>query len=161
MTDFGDVYEQYFRDVYRFVFKLSGSETVAEEITQETFFKALNGIKSFDGRCSIKVWLIQIAKNTYYTHHKKQKRFEALPESITANEKTLEDIMTEKSQAMQIHEALHILDEPYKEVFMLRIFGELPFSQIGQLFEKTENWARVTFYRAKQKILDKIGGQYE
>jgi len=160
MTDFEEIYNLYFRDVYRFVYKLSGSESIAEEITQEMFFKALKGIKNFNGKCSLKAWLFQIAKNVFYTHHKKQNRFDPLPETTVQNDKSVEDLVTDQASAMALHAALYTLAEPYKEVFMLRIFGELSFSQIGQVFGKTENWARVTFYRAKQKTLEQIGGHY-
>ncbi|GAA0722295.1 RNA polymerase sigma factor [Clostridium malenominatum] len=156
MTDLANIYEQYFRDVYSFVLLLSRNETVAEEITQETFFKALKSIDKFNGNCKISVWLCQIAKNTYYSHLEKQKRFELnnIPEK--ASESSIEELLIDKESALRIHRALHCLDEPYKEVFTLRIFGELSFVQISQLFEKTESWSRVTFYRAKQKIQDLV-----
>ena len=160
MTGFEDIYVRYFRDVYRFVLSLSGSESTAEEITQETFFKALKGIKDFTGTCGVKVWLFQIAKNTYYTHCKKRNRLTPLPDDAPQNAPSVEEIVTDKAAAMELHAVLHALEEPYKEVFSLRVFGELPFAHIGQLFDKTENWARVTFYRAKKKIIGKMGGHH-
>lgn len=153
MAEFEDIYNRYFRDVYLFVLSLSRSDKVAEEITQETFFKALRSIDKFNGHCKINVWLCQIAKNTYFTYHNKQKRFddmESAPDKLTEN--CTEETALNKEETFRIHKALHSLDEPYKEVFMLRVFGELSFHQISQLFEKTESWARVTFHRAKHKI---------
>ncbi len=152
VTDFKNIYNQYFPDVYLFVLSLSRNQTVAEEITQETFFKALKSIDQFKGNCKITIWLCQIAKNTYFSCLDKQKRLELnnIPEKATGN--SIEETVLNKEDAFQIHKTLHYLDEPYKEVFTLRVFGELSFSQISQLFEKTESWARVTFHRAKQKI---------
>lgn len=154
MTDFANIYKQYFRDVYSFVLLLSRNETIAEEITQETFFKALKNIDKFKGNCKISVWLCQIAKNTYYSHLEKQKRFGVDNRAEEANESSIEELLLDKEAFLRIHKVLHDLDEPYKEVFTLRVFGELSFAQISQLFEKTESWSRVTFYRAKQKIQD-------
>lgn len=154
MTDFEKIYNQYFREVYSFMLSLSRNETVAEEITQETFFKALKSIDNFKGNCKVSVWLCQIAKNTYFSYLDKQKRFELndIPEKATDN--GIDETLLNKEDAFRIHEALHYLDEPYKEVFTLRVFGELSFAQISQLFEKTESWSRVTFHRAKRKIQD-------
>ncbi|MFJ7737873.1 RNA polymerase sigma factor [Lysinibacillus sp. NPDC097287] len=152
MTDFEQIYSQYFRDVYSFTLKLCQNDKVAEEITQETFFKALKSIDTFKGTCKINVWLCQIAKNTYFTYLDKEKRFdiEDVPEKESNH--NIEEMMQSKEETFRIHKALHRLDEPYKEVFTLRVFGELSFKQISQLFEKTESWARVTFHRAKQKM---------
>lgn len=154
VTDLADIYKQYFREVYYFVFSLSRNESIAEEITQETFFKAVKSIDKFNGNCKISVWLCQIAKNTYYSHVEKQKRFEWDNTPEKANENSIEEMLIDKESALRIHKALHRLDEPYKEVFTLRVFGELSFIEISQLFGKTESWSRVTFYRAKQKIQD-------
>ncbi|WP_138753946.1 RNA polymerase sigma factor [Paenibacillus sinopodophylli] len=152
MNDFENIYNQYFRDIYLFVLSLSRNEAIAEEITQDTFFKALKSIDSFKGHCKINVWLCQIAKNTYFSYVEKQKRFELgqVPEPV--NLINIEEAMLDKDNVLRIHRTLRRLNEPYKEVFTLRVFGELSFGQIGDLFEKTESWARVTFYRAKTKM---------
>ncbi|WP_025025950.1 RNA polymerase sigma factor [Caldalkalibacillus mannanilyticus] len=154
MTEFESIYTQYFRDVYSFVLSLSRNEKIAEEITQETFFKALKSIDSFNGNCKINVWLCQIAKNTYFTYLDKQKRYDTndIPEQIS--EISIETMIVNKEETFRLHKVLHSLEEPYKEVFTLRVFGELSFKQISQLFEKTESWARVTFHRSKGKIQD-------
>ena len=153
MTEFHAVYDQYFRDVYKYTLSLSRDPDVAEEITQETFFKALKSIDSFRGQCRLYVWLCQIAKNTYMTYCQKQIR--KMPGEIGDGE-TLEDHLLTKESAFEIHKILHRLPEPYKEVFSLRVFGELPFSQIGELFGKTESWARVTYHRARMKIKEEL-----
>lgn len=145
--------------MYRFIYSLCGNESVAEEITQETFLKALKHIDSYQGKCQMKVWLCQIAKNTFYTYQSKQARFSRwteLEHEQRSLEQPLDEALAHKEDALRIHKVLHRLKEPYKEVFTLRIFGELSFAEISQLFEKTENWARVTFYRAKQMIHKKL-----
>jgi RNA polymerase sigma factor (sigma-70 family) len=154
VTEFESIYNQYFRDVYSFVLSLSRNEQIAEEITQETFFKALKNIDKFKGNCKINVWLCQIAKNTYFTYLDKKNRFgtDDIPEEISEN--SIESMIVNKEETFRLHKVLHRLKDPYKEVFTLRVFGELSFKQISQLFEKTESWARVTFHRAKGKIRD-------
>lgn len=156
MEDFKIVYEKYFKDVYRYTLSLCKNDTLAEELTQETFFKAVRNIDKFDGRCSLFVWLCQIAKNTYYTHHQKSKRFSSIDVILPESGDGFEHVLLDQESAFEIHKALHHLEEPYKEVFSLRVFGELSFKQIGQLFSKTESWARVTYHRAKLKIQEEI-----
>lgn len=159
MTEFDEVYKAYFNDVFLYIKKLSGDDNLAEEITSETFFKAMRAIDTFRGDCDIRVWLCQIVKNTYFSYLKKQDRFveiddlEALNTHISLN---LEESMIIQDKAMIVHTHLHNLPEHYKEMFMLRVFGELSFKQIGSLFSKTENWACVTFYRAKSKIIEQL-----
>ena len=136
-------------------------EHIAEEVTQETFLKALKAIDSFEGKCKMNVWLCQIAKNTFYTYQTKQGRMKVwtkLEEVTVASEFQPEEMLIHKEDALQIHKILHVMNEPYKEVFTLRVFGELSFLEISQLFGKTESWSRVTFYRAKQKIQEKLRG---
>ena len=154
MTEFEEVYRLYFRDVYRYCLALCRDEETAEEVTQETFFKALNAIDQFDGRCRLYVWLCQIAKNTYFSMQSK-KRPDGLEADIPSGESREERLLTKES-AFEIHRVLHRLEEPYKEVFSLRTFGELPFKQIGELFGKTESWARVTYHRARLKIKEEL-----
>lgn len=152
MEDYEQIYTLYFQDVYRYVCALSRDANLAEEITQETFFKALKSLDSFRGQCRLYVWLCQIAKHTYLSHLKKRKE----PESEEPLSNSVEEMMLEKESAFQIHQALHNLSEPYKEVFSLRVLGELSFRQIGLLFGKTENWARVTYHRARLKIKEEF-----
>jgi RNA polymerase sigma-70 factor (ECF subfamily) len=128
-------------------------EDFAEEITQETFFKAMKHIDKFNGSCKLYVWLCQIAKNTYFTLYKKKKRVVSdLDTDISNTLFNLETDYLDKDTAKRLHIELHKLSEPYKEVFTLRVFGELPFSQIGELFGKTDSWARLIFYRAKRQL---------
>lgn len=158
MTNIDQIYIQYFSDVYKYLLVLSKNETLSEELTQETFFKALKSIKKFKGECSIYSWLCQIAKNTYLSYVKKEKRLESYDdfEHIIYENDVLDEKLEQKETAVEIHKALHNLEEPYKEVFYLKTFGELPYCQIAQLFNKTESWARVTYHRAKIKLKEKI-----
>ena len=155
-----ELYRIYFDIVYRYIRSISRDELLAEEVTQETFFKALKKIDQFRGDCDVRVWLCQIAKNTLYDHLKKQKKQLSGDEQLDAIEgdggELLEEKLAQRSLAMEIHKVLHGLSEPYKEVFSLRTFGELKFSEIGMLFGKSENWARVTYYRARVKIREEL-----
>ena len=153
MDDFQEIYNMYFTDVYKYVISLCREPQLAEEITQETFFKAMKNLDGFRGQCRLFVWLCQIAKNTYFSHQgKSSTSFDAEPEAS----QSVEEAILQKETAFEIHRILHHLPEPYKEVFSLRVFGELSFKQIGILFGKTENWARVTYYRARVKIKEEL-----
>lgn len=157
MSDFQEVYNLYFRDVYRYSLSLCRNEVLAEEITQETFYKALKKLDSFDGKSKISVWLCQIAKNTYISLCRKSKYFDPNADiSLLPSEISIEERFIDRESAFSIHRILHSLDEPYKEVFSLRTFGELSFKQIAQLFERTETWARVTYHRAKLMIKEEL-----
>ena len=155
-----ELYRTYFDIVYRYIRSVSRDGALAEEVTQETFFKALEKIDQFRGDCDVRVWLCQIAKNTLYDHLKKQKKQllgdEKLEKTARAGGELLEEKLAQRSQAMEIHKVLHGLSEPYKEVFSLRTFGELTFREIGMLFGKSENWARVIYYRARVKIREEL-----
>ena len=153
-----ELYNDYFHDVYLYIRSLSADEHLAEDITQETFFKAMKSVDSFRGDCDIRVWLCQIAKNLLFTHNKKQKRYtgEEVPETVPDNTVRVDELLENSAQSMEVHRVLHTLSEPYKEVFTLRVFGELSFRQIGEIFGKTESWARVTFHRAKLKIIEEL-----
>lgn len=152
MKNFEKIYSEHYDAVFRYVLSLCRDEALAEEITQEAFFKALKSIDTFRGECKLSVWLCQIAKNTLYTASKRQQRQAEYPlEQIPADE-SIEKAICDKEDAFQIHKLLHKLEEPYKEVFWMRTFGELSFTDIALLFGKTESWARVTYHRAKMKI---------
>ncbi len=154
---FQEVYDLYFRDVYRYALSLCRNESVAEEITQETFYKALAKLDTFDGKCKVSVWLCQIAKNTYITMCRKDKHLDLYANtSLLPSYFSVEDTFCQKETVLTIHKILHSLEEPYKEVFSLRAFGELSFKQIAELFGKTESWARVTYHRARLKIMEEL-----
>jgi len=157
--EFEQVYKLYFKDVYTFLYGLSQNKAVAEDITQDTFLKAINNIHTFDGRKDIKAWLFTIARNTYYTEYNRQKIFSPYNLEDNVDDKTnVLDNLILKEQSILILKILHNMIEPYKEVFMLRFFGGLSYNNIGLIFTKTESWARVTYYRAKKQILEQMEG---
>ena len=154
-----EIYDKYYKDVYRFVLALSKNPHTAEDITQETFVKAIKGVDRFKGDCDIKVWLCQIAKNSFFTYAGRQKKETVSVDMDASTEDTGHDLILDtidKEQAIKIHKVLHDLSEPYKEVFTLRVFGELKFAQIAEIFGKTESWARVTYHRARLLIMEKV-----
>ncbi|MGI8386363.1 RNA polymerase sigma factor [Robertmurraya sp. P23] len=158
VTQIEDIYNTYFKDVFLYVYSLSGDKHIAEDITSETFMKALTSLDSFRGDCDIRVWLCKIAKNSYYSYLGKKKSFvdlESLPES--ASEDNVEQEITTSQASMKVHEIIQNLKEPYKKVFTLRVFGELSFKQIGKLYAKSDNWACVTYHRAREKIKARLG----
>ena len=153
------IYENYYKDVYKYVLGLSGDCYVAEDITQETFTKAINGINNFKGECDVRVWLCQIAKNSFYTYARKKGREIAESDEILDEKPSGYDFVRDtidKEQMLCIHKIIHGLKEPYKEVFNLRVFGELSFKQIGEIYGKTESWARVTYHRARLLIINEM-----
>ena len=156
MEDFDQIYADYYSEVYKFVLSLCQNHSLAEEITQESFFKALKSIDSFNGNSKISTWLYKIARNTLFSYTKKHNRQVDYPLDIILSDENIEEQFADKETAYAIHKVLHKLNEPYKEVFWLRIFGELSFAQVGALFEKTESWARVTYYRAKIMIKEEL-----
>lgn len=160
MTEFEKIYRTYFNDVYLYIRRLSGNEVLSEEITSEAFFKAMRSISGFRGDCDIRVWLCQIAKNCYYTYLKKARQSDSIDDvelsGIPSNESTIEEQCMNQEETTQIRKVLHNVSEPYKEVFMWRVFAELSFKQIGQIFGKSENWACVTYHRAKTMIKSRL-----
>ena len=153
--DFNELYNAYADDVYRYILSLCRNKHIAEDITSETFLSAIKAIDKFKGNCSIRVWLCHIAKNKYFNAVKRNKYATDIPDELPSGE-DFELRLLDKTQAFEIHKVLHFLDEPYKEVFSLRVFSELSFAEIGELFRKSESWARVTFHRAKNKIREVI-----
>lgn len=153
---FEKMFQTYYMRVYSYALTLSGDVHLAEEITQETYFRALNAEKAaFEGRSDEATWLCAIAKNLYIDEQRKRKkRADEVPDLDSGID--LEKAVTDKELSFQIHRILHNLEEPYREVFELRVFGELSFHEIAQIFQKTENWARVTYHRARLKIQERM-----
>lgn len=158
--EFEQIYITYFKSVYRYVWKLSGDEQIAEEITSETFLKVMKSIGDFRGECDMRVWICQIAKNTYYSYLKKKRKTVSIDETelqnITDPKAFIEERIEIQDEAEQIRKILHTISDPYKEVFMWRVFGELSFKEIGELYGKTDNWACVTYHRARKMIQDRV-----
>ena len=126
MTELEAIYNSYFKEVYLFIYGLSRDRHIAEDITSETFLKAIKSIDSFKGNCDIRVWLFQIAKNSYYSYLRKNKRLVSLDSvSETKDDIDLGRVVSSAEELTRLHEILHTFSEPYKEVFSLRVFGEL------------------------------------
>jgi RNA polymerase sigma-70 factor (ECF subfamily) len=147
------IYKEHARTVYRYMLSLTSDESLAEELTQETFYRAVYSIEKYDGKCKISVWLCQIAKHIWYQELEKKAKYKTqeLNEDIPAHF-SLEDTVVSSSEKIALYKAIKTLSEPMKEVVLLRLSGELSFAEIGEILSKSENWARTTFYRAKQKI---------
>jgi len=153
--DFEEVYAREFPGLYKYLLALCGNPAQAEELTQETFYRAIQKSGTFRGTCKLSVWLCQIGKNLYLSQLRREKRLR--PASPVEPEQQAacpgpEEALLRRDTAMLLHRRLHALPEPYREVFSLRVFGELSFAQIGELFGRSESWARVTYYRAKLKL---------
>lgn len=162
--EFEQIYNEYYKEVYCFVLAMNSNDDIAEEITQETFYKAFRGIRNFQGNCSLKTWLCQIAKNTYRSYLKKQKYAadkdvnEVLESKKSESDyESLEEIVIKRNEALSVYKIVKLLEEPYKEVFILRTINQLSFQEIGQIYERKEVWARVTYHRARLKIQEKLG----
>ena len=156
------IYKKYYKDVFYYCTAITGNRDLAEEITQNTFYKAVISIRKFRGDCDIRAWLCRIAENDYLNHLRKQKHFnsgqnyEELMESLPDGKPSITNRIEDAETAEEIRKQLALMEEPYKEVFTLRVIHEMSYPQIAKLFGKTESWARVTYYRAKAKITEKL-----
>lgn len=150
------LYEAYYMRVFSFAMTLAKDRAQAEEITQETFFRAFSKQRAFRGESDEATWLCAIAKNLFLDEKHRQSRSEPIPEEMPDTEKGVEQRAVDRDSSFRIHMALHMLEEPYREVFELRIFGELSFREVGTIFGKTENWARVTYHRARLKLQERM-----
>ena len=158
MLDFEMVFRENNQFIFRFLMKLCGDVSLAEELTQETFFRAYMNMSALRNEEKVAVWLSQIAKNTYFAWFNEQKRNQPLSQRIPVDSTPdIAELFEEKELAGRAFSVLHALEEPYKEVFMLSVFGGLSLKDISAMFGKSESWARVTYYRAKQKIMEGLG----
>ena len=152
-----EIYRRHAKAVYAFLLAKTADSMLAEELTQETFYQAVKSIGSFKGESSVSTWLIGIANNVLRGYFRKQKKQaeEELPKTeIAARGGTAtEDIVLRSMDTISLMQAIHRLPEPYREVLHLRLTADLSFKEIGQIMERTDNWARVTYYRGKEKLL--------
>ena len=153
-TGMDEVYRRYADTVYRFLLSQTRDAHLAEELTQETFCRAVAAIERYDGSCKLSVWLCQIAKHLWYQEldRRARKGTVPLPDAEMAETGAVEDQVVLRQEKMGLFRKIHGLNETEKEVVFLRLTGEMSFREIGEIFQRTENWARVTFYRAKQKL---------
>ena len=152
-ADMDSIYREYSGTVKAFLIRISRNTDLAEELTQETFYQAIKSINRFDGRSSLRTWLCSIAKHLYLDAIRKQNTNQSVFDNHSAEEDFTERL-AKKDQAMAAHRLLHLLEEPYREVFTLRTFCDLTHAQIADLFGKSESWSRVTYYRARQQLQD-------
>lgn len=160
--DYEKLYNSYYMQIYSYVVSVVQNRALAEEITQNTFYKAISAQAKFKGRSNELTWLCSIAKNLCYDELRVERRVADMGglSELPSNE-NIEYAIADSDMAFRIHLVLHRLEEPYKEVFQLRVFGELPFGQIATIFGKTETWARVTYHRAKLKIQERLEENHE
>ena len=150
--DFDAVYKEHYQLVYRFAYRLCGRKQLAEEIAQETFYQALRGWDKFRGDSSLATWLCGIAKRVYWTNVKRPQALPLNDEALHPQVPDIAESLVAGDRRMTAQRVLHSLEEPYREVFMLRTFCDLSHAEIGSLFGRTENWSRVTYYRARQLL---------
>lgn len=145
------IYQQHAQTVYRYLLSLTRDEDLSEELTQETFYQAIRSSGRYDGSCKVTTWLCAIAKNVLQSYRRKHPSHEDLETAdlVSPSAEQEADLTLSRVDLMR---SVHALPEPYREVLYLRLFGDLPFREIGDIFGKPENWARVTFYRGKEKL---------
>ena len=156
--EFEEIYRKHFDPVYRFALSLTRDESRAEELTQETFFRALRAVDGYRGESSLTTWLCSIARNCFLSEARRAKPLplEELPDAGD-DAPGPEERALARDESRELHRALHALPEPYREVFTLRVFAQLSFREIGELFGKTDNWACVVYHRARARIKAKEG----
>lgn len=152
---FEKLYNTYYIKVYSYLLSLCKNTFLAEELCEQTFFKCFTAKSELKNKSDAYVFLCTVAKNLYFDRLRENKRSGEMPKEIESDT-NIEKSVIDKDTAFRIHIALHDLKEPYKEVFELRVFGELSFAEIGTVFGKTESFARVTFHRAKLMIKERM-----
>lgn len=157
MEAFEDIYEKYYRKLYLFLLKLSGDQSLAEELTQETLYRAFLHIGQYEGRSTLYTWLCKIAKNSYLAEMNSRKRIAESEEAWEpASETNLEeDVINRHLRDALRREILH-LPEPYASVCALRIYAELSYREISAEFGKSESWAKVTYFRGKAMLTERM-----
>ena len=146
-----EVYRQYARVVYRYLLGLTRDEDLAEELTQETFYQAVRTSEKYDGTAQVSTWLCGIAKNVLRTHRRKHPATEDIDE-VSLPAPSAEAAVLAQEERLALLRRVHALPDPGREVVYLRLYGGLSFQEIGAVLGRTENWARVTFYRAKERL---------
>ena len=157
MTDFEKLFNENREFIFKYLMKMTRDITLSEELTQETFFRAYMNYASLKNKEKASVWLCQIAKNTCFAWYNEQKKKEPLENlELVSDDQNIEETFVQKELSQKALHRLHELEDPYKEVFMLSVFGGFSLKDISSIFGKSESWARVTFYRAKQKLLERM-----
>jgi len=161
VANFEKIFKENQGFIYKYLMKLCGNPSLAEELTQETFFRAYMNIAGLKNESKVSVWLCQIAKNTYFAWYNEHKKLTGIEDGEAIKSNDIEDDFMQKELTEKALRCLHLLEEPYKEVFMLNVLGQVSLTDISKIFGKSESWARVTFYRAKQKLSERMREEYE
>ncbi len=152
MQSMDELYREHAQTVYRYLLSKTRNPDVAEEITQETFYLAVKGIDRFDGSCKVSTWLIAIAKNALYAWLRKNPVTELLGNATEEITTSAESVFINENDQIEIMKMIRLLPEDTREVMYMRLLGDLSFRQIGEIMHTTENWARVTYFRGKEKV---------
>ena len=153
------IYREYYDTVFKYLFCLTHDKDISEDLVQETFIRMIKNIDKFEGKSKLSSWLCEIAKNLWIDYLRKNKRKVELNENEELNiqsEQNIENEYIEREDENKVFEKIKALDETSQKVMYLRIKGEMSFKEIGDVLGKSENWARVTFYRAKQKVKEEM-----
>ena len=153
MDSMEQIYLEHAKTVYGFLLTRTGNPELAEELTQETFYQAVKHVDRYEGKSSVSTWLCGIAKNLWYGYLKKQKNQTSLSEAEEIPVDSAETELFRGWENLQVLRMIHRLEDPMREVIYLRLIGNLSFAQIGEIMERNENWARVTYYRGKEKVM--------
>ena len=153
MDSMEQIYLEHAKTVYGFLLTRTGNPDLAEELTQETFYQAVKHVDRYEGKSSVSTWLCGIAKNLWYGYLKKQKNQTSLSEAEEIPVDSAETELFRGWENLQVLRMIHRLEDPMREVIYLRLIGNLSFAQIGEIMEKSENWARVTYYRGKERVM--------
>lgn len=159
MAVFEEVYQEYAQPIYRFLLSLAGDADLAEELLQETFYQAFQHIDRFEGRCSLYTWLCQIGKNAWIRECRRKKRYSSTSWdelTVPAEGPPLEDKVITRDEYRRARHAMQRLEEPYRDVFIMHALGGIKLKEIAVIYGKSESWARVTYFRAKQQIAQEV-----
>lgn len=151
MQSMEKLYQEHARTVYRYLYSITHDSDLAEELTQETFYQAIESIERYDGSCKITTWLCAIAKNQLIVYRRKHPTMQEWEGTDSISSSAEKDVL-EKMDLVELMKKLHECQEPYREIMYLRMFGNLSFKEIGEILDKTENWARVMYYRGKERL---------
>ena len=151
MQSMDEIYQKYARTVYKYLLSRTQNEALAEELTQETFYQAIQSIDRFEGKCKLSTWLCAIAKHQLLSYQRKHPPQDNLEETSSSVE-SAEDKVLGSMNYVELMKRLHLCPESFREILYMRIFGNLSFKEIGEIMGQTENWARVTYYRGKEKL---------
>ena len=151
MQSMDEIYQQYAQMVYKFLLSRTCNPDLSEELTQETFYQAIRTIDRFDASCQLSTWLCAIAKNVYHTRQRKHPEVGTMEEYTKTCDSAEKDVL-QSMDRIELMKKLHLCPEPFREILYMRLFGDLSFKEIGEIMGRSEKWARVNFYRGKEKL---------